>query len=54
MLEAYKKFWNPERMNKAEILELTPVQVITLASIVHKETAKKAERKTPEPFRSPG
>lgn len=46
MLEAYKKFWNPERMNKAEILELTPVQVITLASIVHKETAKKAERKT--------
>ena len=46
MLEEYKKFWNPERINKAEILDLTPVQVTTLASIVHKETAKKSERKT--------
>ena len=46
MLEEYKKFWSPERINKAEILDLTPVQVITLASIVHKETAKKSERKT--------
>lgn len=46
MLEEYKKFWNPERLNKAEQLGLTPVQVTTLASIVHKETAKKSERKT--------
>ena len=46
MLVEYKKFWSPERINKAEILDLTPVQVITLASIVHKETAKKSERKT--------
>lgn len=46
MLEEYKKFWSPERINKAEILDLTPVQVTTLASIVHKETAKKSERKT--------
>ncbi|WNM19034.1 endolytic transglycosylase MltG [Flavobacterium capsici] len=46
MLKEYKKFWNPERLNKAELLDLTPVQVITLASIVHKETAKKSERKT--------
>lgn len=46
MLDEYKKFWNPERINKAELLGLTPVQVTTLASIVHKETAKKSERKT--------
>jgi UPF0755 protein len=46
MLDEYKKFWNPERINKAEQLDLTPVQVTTLASIVHKETAKKSERKT--------
>ncbi|MGV9004847.1 endolytic transglycosylase MltG [Flavobacterium sp.] len=46
MLEEYTKFWNAERRNKAEIIDLTPVQVITLASIVHKETAKKSERKT--------
>ena len=46
MLVEYKKFWSPERINKAEILDLTPVQVTTLASIVHKETAKKSERKT--------
>ncbi|HPW98113.1 MAG TPA: endolytic transglycosylase MltG [Flavobacterium sp.] len=46
MLDEYKKFWNPERINKAEILELTPIQVTILASIVQKETAKKSERKT--------
>lgn len=46
MLDEYKKFWNPERLNKAEQLDLTPMQVTTLASIVHKETAKKSERKT--------
>lgn len=46
MLDEYKKFWNPDRVNKAELLDLTPVQVTTLASIVHKETAKKSERKT--------
>ena len=46
MLEEYKKFWNAERLNKAKQLDLTPVQVTTLASIVHKETAKKSERKT--------
>lgn len=46
MLDEYKKFWNAERLNKAEQLDLTPAQVTTLASIVHKETAKKSERKT--------
>jgi UPF0755 protein len=46
MLEEYKKFWNQDRINKAEQLDLTPIQVTILASIVHKETAKKSERKT--------
>ena len=46
MLKEYNRFWTKERIQKAIALNLTPVQVITLASIVHKETAKKAERKT--------
>jgi UPF0755 protein len=46
MLEAYNTFWNKERTAKAAELNLTPIQVITLASIVHKETAKKSERPT--------
>lgn len=44
MLEEYNRFWTKERISKASALHLTPVQVITLASIVHKETVKKSER----------
>ncbi len=44
MLEEYKKFWTKERLAKAEALQMTPIEVITLASIVHKETVKKDER----------
>jgi UPF0755 protein len=46
MLKEYNRFWTKERIQKATALNLTPIQVITLASIVHKETAKKSERKT--------
>ena len=46
MLEEYNRFWTKERIAKATELNLTPVQVITLASIVHKETVKKSERPT--------
>ncbi|WP_333875901.1 endolytic transglycosylase MltG [Flavobacterium sp.] len=46
MLEEYNRFWTKERIAKATDLNLTPVQVITLASIVHKETTKKSERPT--------
>jgi UPF0755 protein len=46
MLEEYNKFWNKERITKATALNLTPVQVTTLASIVQKESAKKSERPT--------
>ena len=44
MLEEYRKFWNKDRLAKAEKLGMTPEQVITLASIVHKESVKLDER----------
>ncbi|WP_395045647.1 endolytic transglycosylase MltG [Flavobacterium sp.] len=44
MLSEYKKFWTKERLIKAKQLNMTPVEVITLASIVHKETVKADER----------
>lgn len=46
MLTAYKRFWNNSRLEKAKKLNLTKEEVITLASIVQKETAKKADRPT--------
>lgn len=39
-----KKFWNKERLAKADSLMLTPQEVYTLASIVEKETNKVDER----------
>ena len=39
-----QNFWNRERTDKAKPLNLTPVQVITLASIVDEETANNAEK----------
>lgn len=44
MLQEYKRYWNAERIQKAENKGLTPFQVISLASIVHKETSKVEER----------
>lgn len=38
-----RRFWNPERLAKAEKLGLTPTQVSILASIVQKETNKHDE-----------
>jgi len=46
MLTEYKKFWTKERIDKAKKQNLTPIQAATLASIVQKETAVVAERKT--------
>ncbi len=46
MLDEYNRFWTKERTAKAAALNLTPVQVITVASIVHKESVKKSERPT--------
>lgn len=44
MLKEYHRFWNETRMEKAKALELSPNQIIALASIVQKETAKIDER----------
>lgn len=44
MAKEYRKFWTPERKAKAEALNLTPLQVSSLAAIVHKETVKTDER----------
>ena len=39
-----KKFWNPERLKKAGSAGLTVDQVVTLASIIEKETAMNSEK----------
>jgi UPF0755 protein len=44
MIKEYRKFWNKERVAKAEKQGLTPIEATTLASIVHKESVKKDER----------
>lgn len=44
MLKEYNRFWNEKRIQQATQLNLTPNEVITLASIVQKETAKVDER----------
>lgn len=45
MLKEYKRFWNEERLDKANSINLSPNQVQTLASIVQKETSQVDERK---------
>ena len=44
LLKEYQRFWNANRIQKAKALNMTKSEVITLASIVQKETAKKKER----------
>jgi len=44
MAKEYRKFWTDDRLAKAKALNLTPIEVSILASIVHKETVKKDER----------
>lgn len=44
MWENYQRFWSEERRKKAEALGLTPVEVITLASIVEYETYRSSEK----------
>ena len=46
MLIEYNKFWNDERSEKAKKLNLSKLQVISLASIVQKESVKVDERPT--------
>lgn len=44
MLKEYNAFWNTDRLKKAADINLSREQVISLASIVQKETAKTDER----------
>jgi UPF0755 protein len=44
MLREYNRYWNSFRIEKANSISLTPIEVITLASIVHKESVKVDER----------
>ncbi|MCO5723754.1 endolytic transglycosylase MltG [Robiginitalea marina] len=44
MLKEYQRFWSGERLEKAQSQGLSPEEVIALASIVHKETARVEER----------
>ena len=44
IFKEYNRFWNQNRLKKAKALNLSKSEVITLASIVQKETAKKEER----------
>lgn len=44
MLKEYRTFWDEDRMAASEALELTPVEVSVLASIVDEEAAKADEK----------
>lgn len=44
IFKEYTKFWNEERLQQAEKLGLTPQEVMILASVVQKESAKVDER----------
>jgi len=44
MLSEYQNYWNEDRIKSAKSKNLTPVEVITLAAIVQKETSKVNER----------
>jgi len=46
MLNQYNLFWNSSRKKKADSLNLSPIQVSVLASIVQRETPKVDERPT--------
>jgi len=44
LYEESQRFWNPERLQKAERLNLSPKEVYTLASIVEEETNKQDDK----------
>lgn len=44
MLKEHKKFWNKDRLAKAEAMGMTPEEVSTLASIVEEETNNNPEK----------
>ncbi|WP_274950239.1 endolytic transglycosylase MltG [Bacteroides cutis] len=44
MQKEHQKFWNSERLKKAEDISMTPEEVCTLASIVEEETNNNSEK----------
>ena len=46
MYQEYQRFWNRQRLSKAKALDLTPLEVSILASIVQEETTKMDEAPT--------
>jgi UPF0755 protein len=44
MLKEYNRFWNASRLEKAKAINLTPNEVIALASIVHEESKQASEQ----------
>lgn len=44
MVNYYNEFWNRDRLKKAKKINLSPEEVMSLAAIVQKETAKVEER----------
>ena len=44
MLKEYHSFWNENRLAKAKAMQMSPNEIITLASIVHEETKQKSEQ----------
>lgn len=44
MYKEYERYWTEERLAKAEAIQMTPLEVATLASIVQSETNKADER----------
>lgn len=44
LLSEYNRFWTSSRLEKAKALKMSKNEIITLASIVQKETTKKVER----------
>ena len=44
MYTEYNNFWNAERLQKAEEIGFTPVEICSLASIIDKETTKNDEK----------
>jgi UPF0755 protein len=44
MVSRFLRIWTPERQEKARELNMTPREIVTLASLIEKETALPAER----------
>jgi len=44
MLKEYQNYWNEDRIESAKSKNLTPIEVVTLAAIVQKETSNVKER----------